>query len=199
MDATELSMRDATVVLYRDFFSSAESDHYYDHLITTVMWRARRTRFGRPVPRLTAFYGDAGRIYIYSGIVEAPLPWTPALLAIKRRIEAVADVDLNTVLLNLYRDQCDSVAWHSDDEEELGQNPVIASVSFGAERRFRLRHKQKRQAPVDIVLPHGSMLLMQGATQHAWEHCVPKMQQSHAPRVNLTYRCIHPAAQGVRI
>jgi len=186
----ELSMRDAEVVLYRNFFSAAESDRYYRHLMTTVRWRAQRTRFGRPVPRLTAFYGDAGKTYAYSGIVETPLAWLPALLTIKRLIEAVAGVGFNTVLLNLYRDQCDSVAWHSDDEEELGQNPVIASVSFGAERPFHLRHKRKQQPPVDLVLPHGSLLLMQGATQHAWEHCVPKTKQPHGPRVNLTYRLI---------
>lgn len=194
MQEIELSMRDAAVILYRNFFSAAESDHYYRHFMTTVTWQAQRTRFGRPVPRLTAFYGEADRTYRYSGIVETPLAWTPALLTIKHQIEAVAGVGFNTVLLNLYRDQRDSVSWHSDDEDELGQDPVIASVSFGAERRFRLRHKLRQQPPVDLMLPHGSMLLMQGTTQHAWEHCVPKTKHPHGPRVNLTYRLINPTA-----
>lgn len=190
-DVVKLPMRDAEVTLYRNFFSAAESDRFYRHLMAKVRWGAQRMRFGRPVPRLTAFYGDDGNTYTYSGLVEIPHSWIPALLRIKHHIEAVSQARFNTVLLNLYRHQHDSVAWHSDDEKELGQNPVVASVSFGAERRFRLRHKRKRQAPVDIVLPHGSMLLMQGATQHAWEHCVPKTKQPHGPRVNLTYRLIN--------
>lgn len=181
---------DAEVRLYRNVFTPAESDTFHRHLMATVAWREHMTRFGRPVPRLTAFYGDTGKTYTYSGIVEIPLPWTPPLLAIKQRVEDVSGAVFNTVLLNLYRHQQDSVAWHSDDEEELGQNPTIASVSFGAERRFRLRHKRKRQPPIDMVLPHGSLLLMQGATQHEWEHCVPKTRQAHGSRVNLTYRLI---------
>jgi alkylated DNA repair dioxygenase AlkB len=189
-DVVKLPMRDAEVMLYQNFFGAAERDQYYQNLMITMRWRAQRTRFGCPVPRLTAFYGDAGKTYTYSGITETPLAWTPTLLMIKHRIEGVAGVGFNTVLVNLYRDQRDSVAWHSDDEKELGQNPVIASVSFGAERRFRLRHKRNQQHPVDLVLAHGSMLHMQGATQHAWEHCVPKTNQPHGPRVNLTYRLI---------
>lgn len=190
-DVIKLPMRDAEVMLFRNVFCAAESDRLYRYLMANVRWGAQRTRFGRPIPRLTAFYGDAGCTYTYSGLVEMPQPWLPALLHIKHRIEAVSKGRFNTVLLNLYRHQRDSVAWHSDDEKELGQNPVIASVSFGAERRFRLRHKRKRQPPVDVVLPHGSLLLMQGATQHTWEHCVPKTRQPHGARVNLTYRLIH--------
>ena len=181
---------DADIMLYRNVFTPAESDTFYRHLIATVAWRERLTRFGRPVPRLTAFYGDTGKTYTYSGIVETPLPWTPPLLAIKQRAEDLAGSGFNTVLLNLYRHQHDSVAWHSDDERELGQHPTIASVSFGAERRFRLRHKRNRQPAIDMVLPHGSLLVMQGTSQHEWEHCVPKMKTPHGPRVNLTYRLI---------
>lgn len=183
-------MIDPEVILYHTFFTTEESDSFYRRLMATVAWREHMSRFGRPVPRLTAFYGDLGVTYTYSGIIERALPWTPPLAAIKQRVEAVSGARFNTVLLNQYRHQDDSVAWHSDDEEELGQNPTIASVSLGAERHFRLRHKRKRQPPVDMLLTHGSLLIMQGTTQHEWEHCVPKMNKLLNPRINLTYRLI---------
>ena len=106
-------------------------------------------------------------------------------------LEANTNARFNTVLLNLYRHERDSVAWHSDDEAELGHNPVIASVSFGAERLFRLRHKARQQPHVDLLLPPGSLLLMGGETQHHWQHCIPKMKQPHRLRLNLTYRLIN--------
>lgn len=185
-----LQMPEAEIMLYRDFFPAVVHDQFYRDVLAHTAWQQRHTRFGRPVPRLTAFHGDVGKSYAYSGIVETPRPWTPTLLLIKHRIEAIADTPFNTVLLNLYRHQHDSVAWHSDDEEELGIKPVIASVSLGAERLFRLRHKAREQPTAELFLPPGSLLLMRGETQQNWQHCVPKMKQPHRPRLNLTYRLI---------
>ena len=182
---------EAEIVLYRDFFTPEENAQFHQDLLASTGWQQRRTRFGRAAPRLTSFYGDAGKKYAYSGTIERPQPWTPTLLAIKNRIEAVTNARFNTVLLNLYRNERDSVAWHSDDEAELGHNPVIASVSFGAERLFRLRHKARQHPHVDLLLPPGSLLLMGGETQHHWQHCIPKMKQPHRPRLNLTYRLIN--------
>jgi alkylated DNA repair dioxygenase AlkB len=108
----------------------------------------------------------------------------------KARVEQVADVPFNSVLLNLYRDGRDSVAWHSDDEPELGENPVIASVSFGAERRFQFKHKHNPDLRQTIDLTHGSLLLMRGTTQHFWKHQIPKTQKPCGARINLTFRTI---------
>ena len=143
-----LVMPDAEVILYRTFFSEPQSDTFLRELLETTNWRQEKIKFfGKPVdlPRLTAWYGDEGKSYRYSGIQVNPDPWTPTLLAIKQEIEAVSGVVFNSVLLNLYRGERDSVAWHSDDEPELGTNPVIGSVSFGETRTFQLRHKKNKE------------------------------------------------------
>ncbi len=156
------------------------------------MWRQDRIRIhGRelPVPRLNVWYGDAGRAYSYSGIELEAHPWTPALLEIKRSVEcAVAGWSSNSVLVNLYRDGRDSVAWHADDEPELGIEPVIASVSLGATRRFHMRHRERPDARLNVELVHGSLLVMRGPTQHHYTHQVPKTARLTGPRVNLTFR-----------
>lgn len=142
-------------------------------------------------PRLTAWYGDAGSRYAYSGIELDPLPWTPLLGEIKARIEAAVGSNFNSVLLNYYRDHRDSVGFHSDDEPELGARPVIASLSLGEERTFILKHKQSKTAePVRLRLASRSLLLMKGDTQHYWRHGVPKETRPCGPRVNLTFRTI---------
>jgi len=188
-----LEMPDAEVRFYPAFFSGAESDAFYQALLEGTEWRQEQIQlYGRaiPVPRLTAWYGDAGKSYRYSGITVEPAAWTPPLLAIKGAIEGVSGVTFNSVLLNLYRSERDSVAWHSDDEPELGLNPVIGSVSFGETRRFQFRHKQDRQLRRKIELTSGSFLLMQGPTQHCWQHQVPKVSGPRQPRINLTFRII---------
>ena len=149
--------------------------------------------FGKEVnlPRLTAWYGDKGKSYKYSGIEMNPNTWTPTLLIIKEKVETVAGFNFNSVLVNLYRNGQDYVSWHSDDESELGNNPTIASVSFGATRRFILRHKSNRDlGKVEVALTHGSLILMQGTTQHFWQHQVPKTAKKISPRINLTFRVI---------
>jgi len=188
-----LEMPDAEVVFYRDFFSPSESQRLYDDLLRNVAWKQEIiTIMGSkvPIPRLTAWYGDAGRDYSWSGITQHPLLWTPELLRIKGRVENAAGVIFNSVLLNLYRDGRDSVAWHSDDEPELGQNPVIASVSFGATRRFQFKHQQNADLRLSIDLTPGSLLLMRGTTQHYWKHQIPKTKTPCGPRINLTFRII---------
>ena len=119
-----------------------------------------------------------------------PKPLSLVLKKIKTRIEEVSEVKFNTVLLNLYRDGSDSNGWHSDDEPELGRNPVIASLSFGAERVFQLRNKSDKSLRKNILLEDGSLLLMKGATQHNWQHQIPKSKKITRPRINLTFRSI---------
>ncbi len=188
-----LQMRDAEVLFYPAFFTQAESDAYLDDLTHHIAWKQETINIlgaAVPIPRLTAWYGDEGNSYRWSGITQHPHPWTPTLLRMKVRIEQAAGVSFNSVLLNLYRDGRDSVAWHSDDEPELGRNPVIASVSFGAERRFQFKHKHNPDLRQAIDLTHGSLLLMRGTTQHFWKHQIPKTKQPCGARINLTFRTI---------
>jgi alkylated DNA repair dioxygenase AlkB len=188
-----LPMPDAKVTLYRGFFTAAESDRLLQELSDKIDWKRESAVFAGgkvPLPRLTAWYGDAGKSYSYSGITVHPNPWTPTLLRIKERVEAIAGVKFNSVLLNFYRNEQDSVGWHSDDEPELGTNPVIASVSFGAERTFQFKHKENPDLRQSVGLSHGSLLLMAGSTQHHWKHQIPKTKKPHGPRINLTFRII---------
>ena len=176
------------------FFNSAESEAFLDTFINTIPWIQEDIQmYGKMIktPRLTAWYGDRDKEYIYSGTKHYPIPWTKELLSIKERIEAVAGVKFNSVLLNYYRDANDSVAWHSDDEYELGVNPIIASVSFGQVRRFDIRHKHDHDRKYSIYLENGSLLVMKGDLQHNWAHQIPKSTKPLKARVNLTFRVIH--------
>ncbi len=185
---------DGDVTLTSCFFNKAVADSLFDTLRIKIQWQQDNIRlYGRAIdlPRLTAWYGDPGSSYIYSGIAMNPLPWTPELLFIKERIEEGSGVVFTSVLLNLYRNGNDGVHWHSDDEKELGLNPVIGSVSLGGTRTFQLRHLKRRELPkVEISLTHGSFLLMKGTTQHFWEHQLPKTRRAVKPRINLTFRVI---------
>jgi alkylated DNA repair dioxygenase AlkB len=163
-------------------------------LIAEIAWQSEEVvMWGRrvPQPRLTAWYGDPGASYAYSGLELDPLPWTPLLLDIKTRIETTAASTFNSVLLNYYRDHHDSIGFHSDDEPELGERPVIASLSLGEERVFILKHKRSKAVrPVHLRLASGSLLLMRGETQHCWRHGILKESRPCGPRVNLTFRRI---------
>lgn len=171
------------------------ADSCWAALLSETPWQQDWiTLYGKrhPLPRLTAWYGDAGTIYTYSGITMQPQAWTPTLLALKTALERVAQTAFNSVLLNYYRTGQDSMGWHSDDEPELGPNPIIASLSLGGTRRFVLRHRCDRTVEkVEFALGHGSLLIMQGTTQHFWQHQVPKTAKPTAPRINLTFRAIH--------
>ncbi|BAZ47832.1 putative alkylated DNA repair protein [Nostoc sp. NIES-4103] len=189
----ELSLPDGDVIIYPNLFDTTKSDKLFSELYNNIRWRQDSIKFyGKtvPLPRLTAWYGDNGKSYIYSGIKMNPEPWTSSLLEIKSQIELLSNVQYNSVLLNLYRDGKDSVSWHSDDEPELGKNPVIGSVSFGETRRFMFRHKYKKYVSQEINLTHGSFLIMKGTTQEFWQHQVPKTSKLVKPRINLTFRVI---------
>jgi len=162
-----------------------------ERLLAEIDWRQDTARImGRAVnlPRLTAWYGDAG--YRYSGIDNPPRPWLELLRELKDMAETLAGASFNSVLANLYRHGQDSMGWHSDDERALGQDPVIASLSFGAERRFRLKHKRHPEKRIGLDLPSGSCLVMAGTLQHHWQHALPKTARPVGPRVNLTFRLI---------
>jgi alkylated DNA repair dioxygenase AlkB len=179
---------DGEVFLFEDAIGRADADRLLDALLGQIAWRQEEaTIMGRRVaiPRLTAWHGEAG--YVYSGIRMAPAPWSRALLELRQRAEHLAGQPFNSVLLNLYRDGRDSVSWHADNEPGLGRNPVIASLSLGATRRFQLKHR-RRDERVAIDLSHGSCLVMAGATQHHWLHQLPKTARPVGPRINLTFR-----------
>jgi alkylated DNA repair dioxygenase AlkB len=191
---TWLPMPDAEVAFFPDFFEPKESDRFFQTLIDQTKWRQEKIRiYGKDLdlPRLTAWYGDPGKSYSYSGISMQPEPWTDNLISIKRKVDSTAGVRFNSVLLSLYRTGQDSLSWHQDDEPELGDDPVIASVSFGDTRSFQFRHKAKKDLnPVSIPLTHGSLLMMKGSTQRFWVHQVPKTSKPVGPRINLTFRVI---------
>lgn len=181
------------VLFFPNAFNLAESNAFLHSLIQEVPWKQEPiTMFGRQVmqPRLTAWYGDVGKSYSYSGITMQPLAWTDTLLQVKNTVTNIAGVSFNSALLNYYRDGNDSMGWHRDNEKELGKNPVIASVSFGAARKFQLRRYSDKAGLTNIVLSHGSLLLMRGETQHYWEHQLPKVKGSTGGRINITFRVI---------
>lgn len=187
-----LELPDGEGMLYRRAFAPADSARLFAVLQRETTWRRHViTLYGRAVasPRLSAWYGDPGAVYSYSGLRLEPVPWTPTLEMLRERVEELAAARFNSVLLNLYRDGQDSMGWHSDDEPELGRNPVIASVSFGAARRFLLQHKKQRLR-VELLLEDGDVLVLGGATQHYWRHQLPKTRQPVGSRINLTFRAI---------
>ena len=143
-----------------------------------------------PLPRLTAWYGDPGKSYSYSGITSAPNKWNKGLLYIKAKIEQATALTFNSVLLNWYRNGDDHMGWHADDETELGDNPVIASVNFGATRDFVLRRIDDPTQKIVIPLQHGSLLVMRGELQHYWQHSLPKRKAVNSSRFNLTFRTV---------
>lgn len=176
-----------------DFFTEEESNAFFEELTVGVPWKQEPIQiFGKMVlqPRFTAFYGDPGLSYSYSGISMEALPWTDTLAAIKNRIEERYQVKFNVCLLNHYRDGTDSMGWHRDNEKSLGRYPFIASVSFGAHRIFQFRRYKEKIPIISVDLSHGSVLIMKGETQHYWEHRLPKTVKVTQPRINLTFRLI---------
>lgn len=178
---------------YPGFVSVPESGMLMKQWIDEVPWREQSMRmYGKDVlaPRLMAWFGDTDKAYTFSGTRFEPFAWTPELSDLKRGIEERTGFTFNSVLLNYYRNGNDSVAWHGDNEHELGQNPVIASVSLGQERRFEFRCRADHNRKYGLTLENGSLLIMKGDLQHTWEHRVPKSKTQHGPRVNLTFRTI---------
>jgi alkylated DNA repair dioxygenase AlkB len=187
-----LEFPDGEGVWFRRAFTPGESADLFAVLRRETPWRQPViTLYGRSIasPRLSAWHGDPGAVYSYSGLRLEPEPWTPILRIARERVEMLAGTRFNSVLLNLYRDGRDSMGWHSDDEPELGRNPAIASVSLGAARRFLMQHKKQRLRR-EWLLEDGDVLVLSGATQHYWRHHVPKTRQPVGPRINLTFRWI---------
>jgi alkylated DNA repair dioxygenase AlkB len=188
-----LNMKDADVMYYPHFFNNELSNNYFKTLLNTVEWQKDTiTVFGKTYlqPRLTALYASNKLSYTYSNITMHPKPFTKELLEIKDAIEKVIDAKFTTCLANLYRNGQDSNGWHADNEKELGNKPIIASVTFGAERIFHFKHKYEPNLKTKIILNHGSLLLMKGDTQKNWLHQLPKTKRKIGERINLTFRII---------
>jgi alkylated DNA repair dioxygenase AlkB len=163
----------------------------------TINWQTQRIRmFGKWVdsPRLSCWIGDPQARYRYSGTTFEPQPWSAGLLALRERLEGELGMPFNSVLANLYRDGGDAMGWHSDDEPELGAEPVIASVSLGAARRFLLRRRDDHAVRQALVLEPGSLLVMRGHSQRDWQHALPRTAKPVGPRINLTFRHVAPIA-----
>lgn len=198
-----LQMAGADLEYFPNFVAPDIADQWFVSLMRegAVSWRQdSMMMYGRKVliPRLNAWYGEPGLDYMYSGIPMNPEPWSSVLLEIKSQVNTTAAHSFTSALINLYRDHNDSVAWHADDEPELGQQPVIASLSLGAEREFQMRHRNYRGNGIKthkMVLGTGSLLVMRGDTQKNWLHQVPKRSAAAVtgPRINITFRKIFSA------
>jgi alkylated DNA repair dioxygenase AlkB len=189
----KLPLKDADILYFPLFLSQSEANLLFKDLIDNTPWQQDDiTVFGKvhKQPRLTALYASNTNSYSYSGITMNPIPFTESLATIKKKVDTVAKTTFTTALLNYYRDGQDSNGWHSDDEPELGKNPVIASISLGAKRPFKLRRKDNKSDSYKIWLEPGSLLLMSGGTQHNWQHQLPKSQLIKDARVNITFRVI---------
>jgi len=181
---------DGTVNYFGPVLGPREAQDYLKILLTTVPWRNDEAIiYGRHIvtARKVAWYGDTNYAYTYSGTTKSALAWTRELLALKSLVAGKTGTAFNSCLLNLYHDGNEGMSWHSDDEKSLGTNSTIASLSFGAERKFSFRHKRSGES-VSLVLEDGSLLIMKGTTQTYWQHSLPKSKKITAPRINLTFR-----------
>lgn len=187
-----LGLPQALVWLKPDFIAVDAANNLLCRLRDELRWEPQCLRiYGREVlaPRLSSWIGDPGAVYRYSGARFEPQPWTPSSATLRELLRRELGLDFNSMLANQYRNGHDGMGWHADDEPELGETPVIASLSFGGTRRFSLRHRATCQR-VDIELPSGSLLIMAGTTQRHWRHALPKTAKPVAPRINLTFRQI---------
>ncbi|MBK1833000.1 alpha-ketoglutarate-dependent dioxygenase AlkB family protein [Roseibacillus ishigakijimensis] len=181
---------DGDTTYYGPIFTRRKAEDYLRVLLDEIPWQHdEAVIFGKHIvtARKVAWYGDARYDYTYSGRTRTARPWTPELLEIKTEVERLGGSTYNSCLLNLYADGTQGMGWHHDDEKGLGKNSDIASVSFGATRRFDFRHKASKEK-VSLPLPPGSLLIMRGITQACWQHQLPKSKKIIEPRVNLTFR-----------
>lgn len=189
----------ADVRLARAWLSPVEADAVFASLCSGIAWERHRIRlFGREVdsPRLSCWIGDADAVYRYSGARFEPRPWLPVLSLLRERLSRQLDAPFNSVLANCYRDGNDAMGWHADDEPELGESPIIASLSLGAERLFAFKPRTQAGRPLRLHLPHGSLLVMAGATQRSYRHALPRTRRVIGERLNLTFRQIVAANAG---
>ena len=192
-DPISLNLEDASIVYYPVFYSEKSADNLFQTVLNKTPWQQDLiTVYGKTYnqPRLTAFYSNTKNALEYSNIKMDPHPFSDCLTSIKNKIEKEVNTEFNSCLLNLYRDGNDSNGWHADNEKQLGINPVIASLSLGAERFFHLKHKTKPHLKHKLVLKHGSLLVMKEETQHFWLHQIPKTKKQIGKRINLTFRYI---------
>ncbi|MDN6280085.1 MAG: alpha-ketoglutarate-dependent dioxygenase AlkB [Psychroflexus sp.] len=184
--------QDGIVNYIEDFYDEKKSQFFYQKLLKGIAWKHEELKmFGKKIvtKRKVALYGDTGIVYTYSKKEKIALPWTEELRAIKTDLESKFNIKFNTCLLNLYYDGNEGMGWHTDDEKELEKNGIIASLSFGATRKFSFKHKVTKEK-IDISLQSGSLLLMRGKTQKHWLHQLPKSKKVDQPRINLTFRNI---------
>jgi alkylated DNA repair dioxygenase AlkB len=184
--------KDGMVNYYGKILSSREANQYLDLLMQNILWEHDEVViFGKHIvtKRKAAWYGDSDYLYTYSNTTKQALAWTKELSCLKQIAEELAGTKFNSCLLNLYHNGDEGMGWHSDDEESLGKNNTIASLSLGAERKFLFKHKQTKQT-VSLVLEHGSLLIMKDSTQANWSHSLPKSKNVTQPRINLTFRTI---------
>lgn len=181
---------DGEAVYYGQVISAAEEQRVFQLLLDEIVWKNdEAVIFGKHIitKRKVAWYGDAEYSYTYSNTTKQALIWTDELRLLKQLAERITGVQYNSCLLNLYHDGDEGMSWHSDDEKSLGKNTTIASLSFGAERKFAFKHKTTKQT-VSLVLDSGSLLVMKGTTQTHWLHRLPKTTKVTRPRINLTFR-----------
>jgi alkylated DNA repair dioxygenase AlkB len=199
-----IPLEQGELVYIRNWLPADEADSLFKRLREDTAWeQSTITIAGRPVliPRLNAWYGDPGASYRYSGTTFEALSWITELAQLRSRVQStatnfveLAKFEINSALLNLYRNGEDSVGWHSDNEPELGPMPQIASVSLGASRRFVLKHRRDKQGKIELELASGSLLLMLGDLQEHWLHGVPKTRRPVGERINVTFRQVRRPA-----
>ena len=190
--AKNLLPQDGTLNYYGPIFLKEEADYFYEKLLETIMWKNdEAVIFGKKMitKRKVAWYGSKEFEYTYSKTTKKALPWTKELLELKEAVEKKTGELFNSCLLNLYHDGNEGMAYHSDGEKDLKKNGAIASLSFGAERKFSFKHKTSKEK-VELILNHGSLLVMKDQTQTHWLHRLPPTKKIFQPRINLTFRTI---------
>jgi len=189
-DPTELLPFDGSAILCRDFIGADRAAEIFGTLLRETNWEGHDVvLFGKRIaePRLSTWHSEADITYRYSGSLRTPQPWTKLLESLRDKCSAKTGAQFNAVFVNLYRDGADGVGWHADNEPCNGPEPTIASLSFGATRRFDLRHRESKET-ISVQLDAGSLLIMSGLSQHAWVHQVPRSKRIKEPRINLTFR-----------
>ena len=189
-DQTELLPFDGSAILYQDFIGADRAVEIFETLLRETNWEEHDlVLFGKRIaePRLSTWHSEADITYRYSGSLRTPQPWTDLLKSLRDECAVKTGALFNAVFANLYRDGADGVGWHSDNEPCNGPEPTIASLSFGASRRFDLRHRETKET-ISVELEAGSLLVMSGLSQHSWVHQVPRSKRIKEPRINLTFR-----------
>lgn len=193
MKQQRLDLEHGEVMLFRGWLTPSQAREKMVSLMEDMTWSSETLRmFGRQitVPRQVAWYGDPGAGYRYSGVDHDPLPWLPELEDLRNRVQHHTRCQFNGMLGNLYRDGTDHMGWHSDDEPTLGPSPTLASISLGATRRMRFRHRRRELPGIGVDLAAGDLLVMSGDIQRHWQHAVMRTSRKVGPRINLTFRLL---------